>query len=263
MSTGLATRAGDSSKVAREVKVDGFSATRSEDGRSLDYRRKGESEVSFRDSGERLRVSREKRTEPGVLNAALKVAATKFTRLSISGSQEFREASAREAVSMGLGERISNPELKAFVKAERDRLREQQAQQGLQQHQAATQGSARSQSTQSAVVKEETPLQEQSTERMQSAALPASSASLQTTAEGRAEGTGTADFPVIRMSGGTGAKAHAVIGTTDMPVTRMSGQGVKGRGVGGTEEMPVSRMSSNSGETISAEQSTGGRGRSM
>jgi hypothetical protein len=253
---GLAEKPGDVARVPREVELPGYQASRAEDGRSVDYRAKGEDEVSFRDIGERISVSVPKRTDPKVLRAALTVASGKFERLSLNGSNEFREAAAREAVQMGIGNRISNPELKEFVKREQERLREQAQQQGVQQPPQAVAADAKLSASQALHAE-----QGQQAERQQVESLASSQheeRGAEAGSDKSAEMGGTDDMPVKRMTSSK-AKGQTVAGTEDMPVTRPHRNDSPAQQQLGTDDMPIKRVPfSSSSESISAQQESGG-----
>ncbi len=73
------------------------------------------------DTGERVKVAH---VDADAVRAGLAVAASKWQTLTIRGSDKFKALAAREAVRLGLADRIVNPEpeLQAVIAAERARL---------------------------------------------------------------------------------------------------------------------------------------------
>jgi len=83
------------------------------------YVRKADDCLAVVDTGKRVKVAH---VEADTVRAALALSASKWERLTLRGSLEFRRLSAREAVRLGLGDRIANPELQPLVAAELARL---------------------------------------------------------------------------------------------------------------------------------------------
>lgn len=137
-------------KVPQPVAVQGFESKRAADGRTLEYTKQGQQEVAFRDVGERVSVRSGDTASADVLRGALTVASQKFERISLSGSKEFRERAAREAVHMGLADRIHNKDLQAVIQDEQQKVRSQE--------QGSTQ--AQGQAVAAAVAAEKLPVQQ-------------------------------------------------------------------------------------------------------
>ncbi|WP_423600923.1 LPD7 domain-containing protein [Roseateles sp. MS654] len=110
-------------KVPQPVAVQGFESKRAADGRTVEYSKQGQQEVAFRDVGEKVSVRSGETASSDVLRGALTVASKKFKRISLSGSKEFRERAAREAVHMGLADRIHNKELQSIIQDEQQKVR--------------------------------------------------------------------------------------------------------------------------------------------
>lgn len=83
------------------------------------YIRESTDTYSFLATPEVVKVAR---IEPDVVRAALAVAAQQWQRLTICGGDEFKRLAAREAVRLGLADRVANPELQHIITAERARL---------------------------------------------------------------------------------------------------------------------------------------------
>lgn len=93
---------------------------RSKSGRwGILYVRKADDCLAVVDTGKRVKVTH---VDANTVSAALAVSAAKWGRLTLNGSLEFRQLAAREAVRLGLGGRISNPELQPLIAAELERL---------------------------------------------------------------------------------------------------------------------------------------------
>ena len=91
--------------------IDGYKAQASAG--KVDYEDVRTSKVAFTDTGSRIRVADSRDNQ--ALAASLKLASEKYESFSIKGSQETKEKIAAEAVKQGLGDRIKNPEMKAYI----------------------------------------------------------------------------------------------------------------------------------------------------
>jgi hypothetical protein len=224
-------------KVPQPVQVNGFESRRADDGRTLEYSAKGQQAVAFRDTGDRVAVRSGDQASTDVLRGALTVAAQKFERISLNGSKEFRENAAREAVRMGLGERIGNQDLQAVMADERAKMALGQ-QQGQQQAQGVELGQAAQQEplkVQTAQTQAQATAQEQAGQDLpvQKQAPEAAAAR-----EGDGQQQAVPMLPVKLMAESS-SQGRTQGGDSRLPVALMSQPGDKGR-VAGSEQLPVS-----------------------
>lgn len=84
--------------------------------------------AAFIDHGNRVSTPGTAYEDRDVMHAALGHAASKFERLRVSGSQQYREAVVRAAVEMGVEEKISNPELQELIRTEKDAAKQRASQ---------------------------------------------------------------------------------------------------------------------------------------
>ena len=127
--TSEAHGADEKSKTAQPLRREyaGYKAEEAED-KSLTYVNQRTRAVAFVDRGNRVSMPSDLHSrDPEANRLALQHASEKFTRLRLSGSQEFRESSARLATRMGLADRISNPELAEVVREEREQMARESA----------------------------------------------------------------------------------------------------------------------------------------
>lgn len=83
------------------------------------YVRQADDCLAVVDTGERVKVAQ---VDDDSVRAGLVVAASKWQALTIRGSDEFKRLAAREAVRLGLGDRIANRELQSVIAAEQARI---------------------------------------------------------------------------------------------------------------------------------------------
>ena len=111
----------------KPIEIKGYKANWTEDKRGIEYMNNSTTSRAFTDEGAKIRMSPKtasnEASRANDMRAALMLASTKYDRISIGGSTEFREQSAKIAAELGLAERIANPELKAVATKEADRLK--------------------------------------------------------------------------------------------------------------------------------------------
>jgi Large polyvalent protein-associated domain 7 len=216
-------------KVPQPVQVNGFESRRADDGRTLEYSAKGQQAVAFRDTGDRVAVRSGDQASTDVLRGALTVAAQKFERISLNGSKEFRENAAREAVRMGMGERIGNRDLQSIMADERAKM-ELGQQQGAERGQAAQQEPLTVQMAQVQATAQEQAGQDL---RVQKQAPEAATAR-----EGAGHQQAT-PMLAVKLMAESSNQGRTQAGDARLPVAVMSKPGDKGR-VAGSEQLPVS-----------------------
>lgn len=82
------------------------------------YVRQADDAYALIDTGSRVKVPL---IDDHAVRAALAVAAGKWERLELNGSDEFKRVAVRQAVRLGLAERIDNPELQPLIRVEQVR----------------------------------------------------------------------------------------------------------------------------------------------
>lgn len=218
-------------KVPQKVSVAGFDSKRASDGRTIEYMKQGQDTVSFRDTGKRVSFQSGSSVGSETIQAALTVAAAKFEQISLNGTKEFRERTAREAVRMGLGDRIAGADLKATILDEQQKM-------ALKQEQGQvlfkSQSSGLEKELPPAAIAKDQDVQTPSAQADQATALKAPS-------QQRIEGErAIADQPQIDrqdvesdLASGNGER---------MPVTLMANAKGSSRNMGGAETLPVTLM---------------------
>lgn len=83
------------------------------------YIRKSDSAYAMVDTGSCIKLAS---TDDSIVRAALATAAGKWTELRLSGSEAFMARAVREAVRLGICDRIANPELQGLIAHARRRL---------------------------------------------------------------------------------------------------------------------------------------------
>lgn len=262
-------------KVPQPVAVSGFESRRAEDGRTLEYTQQGSQEVSFRDTGEKVSVRSGSHSNAEVLRGALTVASEKFERISLNGSREFRENAAREAVRMGLGERITNQDLQSVIQDEQQKLQSAQRHSGeqgkgvtqaagvkspelavemmpTQQAHAAAVGLEKPATAQSEAKPLEQPTQKAAT---QTAEQQRGETEVPSASKEWAQHEASVELPVKLMENAKGS-SREVGGDERLPVMLMND--VKGKNlerVGGSEELPI--VLADQSESLTAAQNQG------
>lgn len=111
----------------KPAEIEGYKATWTDDKRGIEYVNNATTARAFTDEGSKIRMAPKNASNEASrendMRAALMLASTKYDRISIGGSTEFREQSAKIAAELGLADRIANPELKAVATKEVDRLK--------------------------------------------------------------------------------------------------------------------------------------------
>lgn len=99
----------------------GYVAERSESGKAITYVDTKSRTVAFTDSGNSLTMASDvHERNQDAQRVALLHANEKFAKLRFSGSQEYKESTARLAERLGFGDKVGNPELKDAIKQERE-----------------------------------------------------------------------------------------------------------------------------------------------
>lgn len=232
-------------KVPQPVAVQGFESKRAADGRTLEYTKQGQQEIAFRDVGERVSVRSGDTATADVLRGALTVASQKFERISLSGSKEFRERAAREAVHMGLADRIHNKDLQAVIQDEQQKVRSQE--QGSSQ--------AQGQATAAAVAAENLPVQQVQSkgQDQQQAGLGVTAPSLgPTPLSSDAQRQAEEALPDLRTSHNQAHQHESGAKLLDVRLMSDRGQG-HDQEQGGDHKLPVKLMDKGQGRDQSAE----------
>lgn len=214
-------------KVPQKVSVAGFDSKRASDGRTIEYMKQGQDTVSFRDTGKRVSFQSGSSVGSETIQAALTVAAAKFEQISLNGTKEFRERTAREAVRMGLGDRIAGADLKATILDEQQKM-------ALKQEQDQVLFKSQSSRLEKETIAKDQDVQTPAVQADQATALKSPS-------QQRIEGErAIADQPQIDrqdvdsdLAAGNGER---------MPVTLMANAKGSSRNRGGAETLPVSLM---------------------
>ncbi len=143
--------ADDGKKHAPLLKAhDGYRAEISEDQTSIRYLREKDGGLGFTDRGNRVSVATDaNKSDPDVMRAALMHASEKFATFKVIGTREHQEASARMAERLGIGDKLTNPDLMDIVRQEREQIARESAEKAIRVARAPQQEQVDSQAQQS------------------------------------------------------------------------------------------------------------------
>ncbi len=111
-------------KTPKVEDIEGYTAKPREDLKAVEYYEKEQQRLAFVDEGHRVRVSNADKNKDNI-RAALELASRKFQRITVNGTEEFREEIARQAAAMGLKDRLASEELRQKAEQFERELQEQ------------------------------------------------------------------------------------------------------------------------------------------
>ena len=104
-------------RAVEAQQLEGFRAQHVVDKSAVEYLKDSDSTQAFVDRGKSIDIAKGKELDRETLRASIRLAAAKFEKgFKLRGTKEEQEALAKEAVEMGLGDRIKNENLRQFVR---------------------------------------------------------------------------------------------------------------------------------------------------